>query len=625
MRAVPSFPPSSAPLSRHAPLLAGAVPLAYYVAAAQSHGGFGQEGSFIAAARDFAVPYPPGAPLSSLLYALFALLPVGPLAFRVSIASALCAAVTLGLFSRALLSTLHHVGVQSDRLSAALALLGSWYLAASPLFFQQALRPQVFALQFALSMLVIDSLLRFEADEPHGSSRRLYFGAFVQGLCFANHHVYGLLMLPLAAPTLGRLFAHRGFMGLMGHVAAPILGFSAFIYVPLRLGHAYGLGDASGLSRVLSMLAAEPYWGPHFREPVHSLTALRHGLLGAGGGLLLLLVGLGCIGLWVTLRSSSRRRFGLLWLIALVLPLLSVSLVLEPRLEADAFGALLPSACAVIAFASCGAGLLLGWIAALWPRFEQLLTGGLVSASLLSMLLHPVQPSRAEAELADTMDDLSRRELAPHAVLFSDDASSTFRHQGREAEEWLRADVTLVPLAFRNMPHMVDEWAAENPELAESLRDLVLTGQLSAGSLQSLSALRPVYVELADQLPAALFGTALDEGLMARVLPDGVTQGDLRSERAAQAVRLGKLYHGRRNWLLESPDPAYLLGRAHFYQALLRVRLADPEGAHDYCELSIANGFADPRPERLLSELGGKGKIDLEGYLKGAAVEELGR
>jgi hypothetical protein len=329
--------------------------------------------------------------------------------------------------------------------------------------------------------------------------------------------------------------------------------------------------------------------------------------------------------MWVTLRSSSRRRFGLLWLIALTLPLLSVSLVLEPRLEADAYGALLPSACAVIAFATCGAGLLLGWLAALWPRFEQALTSVLLLLSVLGLVLHPVPPSAAAAELSDSLDDLTRRELAPRAVLFSDDASATFRHQGREAEEQLRPDITLVPLAFRNMPHVVDEWAKAQPELSESLRDLVLSGQLSAGTLQSLSALRPVYVELSDQVPAALFGTALDEGLLARVLPDGVTQGDLRSERAAQAVRLGTLYRGRRSWLDADGDGAFLLGRAHFYQALLRVRLADPEGAHDYCELSLANGFADPRPERLLQELGEKKKIDIEGYLKPAQVEQLGQ
>ena len=51
------------------PWLAGAVPLGYYVAGASGYGGFGEEGSFLAAARLFDVTYPPGAPISVLLAA----------------------------------------------------------------------------------------------------------------------------------------------------------------------------------------------------------------------------------------------------------------------------------------------------------------------------------------------------------------------------------------------------------------------------------------------------------------------------------------------------------------------------------------------------------------------------
>lgn len=615
LRAVPPFRSKSEPLARLTPLLAGALPLCWYLAAAGSHGGFGQEGDFVAAARAFSVPFPPGAPVSSLVSGLFALLPVGPLAFRVSVASALCAALTLGLFARALLATLQHVGVHGARARCALALLGSYFLAQSPLFLQQAVRPQLFALQFALSMMVIDTLLRFESDEPHGNTRHLYFGAFVQGLCFANHHVYGLLMLPVAAPTLGRLFAHRGFMGLMGHVAAPMLGFSVFIYVPLRVGLGYGLGQASGLTRMLTMLSAEPYWGPSYRAPIDALAALQGGLFGASKAWLLGAALLAALGLWVTLRSSSRRRFGLLWLIALTLPLISVQFVLQPRLLMDAWGALLPSACAAIVFVCAGLGAVLDTLCALWPRAEPVWSGALAVAAAACLLTQQVAPSSAQAALVDQLDDMTRRQLSTRAVLFCDDASSSFRHLGREAEEALRPDITLVPLAQRNVPHVLDEWARDSPELNETLRDLVLTGTLSTSSLQSLSARRPVYVEPSDGLPAALYGTALDEGLLVRVQPDGVTGGDLRAERAAQAVRLGRLYHGQRSYRTVAADAAYAMGRAHFYQALLRVRLADPEGAHDYCELSLLNGFDDPRPARLKRELADKLRIDIGSYL----------
>ncbi|HKO93304.1 MAG TPA: DUF2723 domain-containing protein, partial [Polyangiaceae bacterium] len=266
--------------THYVPWIAGSLPLAYYVAGASAHGGVFEEGSFVAAARELGVAYPPGAPIQTLLGAALALLPVGPLSFRVALASGLCAALTLALFSRALLLTLSHIGISDTRTAGLLSLAASLWLGQTPLFFAQALRPHVFASQFALSMLVIYTLLRFEAEEPHGTTRVLYFGAFVQGLCFANHHVYGLLMLPLAAPTLGRVFARRGFIGLMGHLAAPLIGFSAYLYVPLRLAHepASGLADASGITRLLTVLSIEPYAGPSFFAATPLLPALARGL-----------------------------------------------------------------------------------------------------------------------------------------------------------------------------------------------------------------------------------------------------------------------------------------------------------------------------------------------------------
>jgi hypothetical protein len=117
--------------------------------------------------------------------------------------------------------------------------------------------------------VVIECLLRFELKEPTDDTRVLYFAAFVQGLCFANHHVLGLLMLAPAAPTVGRVFARRGFIGLMGHVAFPILGFSAYAYVPIRASQTprINFGDAYHLRNLYWMVNADPYWGPAYMEP----------------------------------------------------------------------------------------------------------------------------------------------------------------------------------------------------------------------------------------------------------------------------------------------------------------------------------------------------------------------
>ncbi|HEX6245853.1 MAG TPA: DUF2723 domain-containing protein [Polyangiales bacterium] len=613
---------NSARETRYVPWIAGSLPLAYYVAGASAHGGLFEEGSFVAAARSLGVAHPPGAPIESLLGATFALLPIGPLSFRVSLASAVCAALTLALFARALLLTLSHIGLSDARCAGLLALAGSLGLAQTPLFFAEAVRPHVFASQFALSMLIMYTLLRFEASEPHGTTRVLYFGAFVQGLCFANHHVYGLLMLPLAAPTLGRVFARRGFIGLMGHLAAPLIGFSTYLYVPLRLAHDPDSGAAqqSGVVRLLSVLGAEPYPGPGYIAPAPLDEALQRGLGLGHPWWLSLGAGLWLVGAWVSLRSSHRRRFGTLWLLAVLVPLASAWLSLRPRLLADAWGVLLPCAAGLIAIACAGAGALLSRCGEYSMRSSRLLALGLALLATLGFSRHSGSAQVALVELGDRADDLARRELAADAVLFTSEAGAAFRLLGREAEEQLRPDLTLVPLALGTLPHAIDSWARRSPELADSLRSWVLRERLDTGNLQSLSAERAVYVEPGTPSDLELYRASLDEGLLLRVFSDGPTLTDLRAERGAQAARLGRLYvptHAGR--ALRDAGLAPALSRAHLFQALARAALGDREGAHDYLVLSEGSGFADARQLRLDLALRNPARLDLRALLEPGA------
>jgi hypothetical protein len=607
-----------------APWLAGSVPLAYYVAGASSFTGFGEEGAFVSAARQLDVTYPPGAPISVLLSAPFALLPLGPLSFRVAVANAVCAALTLGLFARALLSTLPHVGIKSAPLAGALAVAASLWLGQTPLFAQQALRPQLFAVQFLLSMLVFETLLRFEADEPNSSMRTLYIGAFVQGLCFANHHVYGLLMLPVAAPTLGRVFAYRGFMGLMGHVAAPLLGFSAYIYVPSRLASgAHGaLAAQGGLARLSLMLGEEPYWGPDWAAPLPVLKTLREGLFGPGvAGLIALLV-LSTIGFTSMLRSSNRRRFGLIWFIALVLPPGSVWLVLEPKVREDAWGALLPCAFALVAAAAVGAGLLLERLCGHLPGVARVLAPLLIGLALL-VFVRGAPAFASRPEFGDAFDELTRRTLPAHSALLLHDVGSTFRYLGGEAEEGgLRADVSLVPRAFRSFPHLLDQRARGQAELAPSVRELSRAGRLTTGTLQALSTRRPVYVELNEQLPASAYEISAEDGLWARVLSPQSVVSEARSAKAAQLVRMRRLYSTTGAFARLPHSAALQLGHTHLLQAVRRASLGDPDGARNYLSLCRALELDDPRVARLEQALARKSAVEIESYLRASEPAE---
>jgi hypothetical protein len=574
---------------------AGGGPLAFYLATASAYGGFYEEGAFIAAARSLGVTYPPGAPLSTLVSALFAQLPVGPLAFRASVSAAVCAAAALGLFARAVFFSLRGAGVRDAGRAALLALAAAWFVGQTPLFWQQAVRPNVFALQFLLSLIVVDALVRFELNEHNEDTRTLYFAAFVQGLCFANHHVFALLMLAPAAPTLGRVFARRGFIGLMGHVAFPILGFSAYAYVPIRASQqpAINFGDASTLPNLYWMLNEDPWWGPRELAPGSTWGQLSTGL---GGAWVLSLLVMGALAaLWFSLRLPVLRRFSVLWAIVLCVPFGSVALLIQPRLTADAWGALIPCALGLVALATLGLGLVLERAAALrgpqhapqrWPAL-------LLLFGTLLCWLWPRSQGVALPMAPDALDEVTRRTLPANAVLLTHDAGTVFRHLGAEVEEQLRRDVTLVPLDFLHVPGLLEQLVQSHPELRDLLREQLLTKRLALVPLQSLSERRPVLLELSGSVPVELYRTLALEGLFARVLPDAPAAAEARSTAARKPLPLrlsADEWDGKREDLLGRQ-----LARSTVYGALLAKSYGDHETARTRLELGLRYGAEELR------------------------------
>ena len=76
---------------------------------------------------------------------------------------------------------------------------------------------------------------------------------------------------------------------------------------------------------------------------------------------------------------------------------------------------------------------------------------------------------------------------------------------GGEAEELSRPDVTMVPLPLLSYPKLVDRLVSKEPELKLLLRSYVLDGELNAADLQSLAALRPVFVEMDIRVAPEMF------------------------------------------------------------------------------------------------------------------------
>jgi hypothetical protein len=516
-----------------------------------------------------------------LAAAFAALLPIGPLSFRVAVCSAVFASLVLALFARALFFSLRGVGLgaRGVRAPALLALAATWFVAQTPLFLSLATRPNVHAAQFAIGLWVIDALVRFELSEPTDDRRPLYLGAFVQGLAFANHHVLALMLLSVAAPTLGRVFARRGFLGLMGHIAAPILGFSAWVYVPIRGGRDpfINIGAPDKLTRIFWVLNAEPWRGPSDVPEPNTWAELSAGLT-SGSAASVGLLALAALGAALASRTASPRRFALLWMIALFVPFASIAFILEPTVQADAWGALLPCALAIVALAAFGVALGLRELSRGELDLERA-SYALCGLALAGLVLRAAPPSRA----AEAIDRVARRDLPTRAVVITPVLEELFRWLGVEAEEHLRQDVTLLPLAALDYPHTVESLSEQAPELAPVLGAYMQARSLRSAGLRTLASLRPVLIEPGGNVDPALYSLLAPAGWYERL-----------GSRAADSQPWSDLY-AELGDEVRRPDLRTLLVRRQLYGAVAAASRGQRELAQLHVSLGLRSAPREPR------------------------------
>jgi hypothetical protein len=175
--------------------------LALYVRTAAPSVLSGDSAEFQMAAPLLGVPHPTTYPLYVLLGKLATLvIPVGDMAWRVTIVSAVCAALAVTL----LFGMAHHLSA-----SPAAALVGALALGLAPGLWNAATMAEVYALLMALLVallsLIVTDERRTTNDErrtsiPHPWRPRI--AAFVGGLGFAHHGLFVIAGLPILAAYL---------------------------------------------------------------------------------------------------------------------------------------------------------------------------------------------------------------------------------------------------------------------------------------------------------------------------------------------------------------------------------------------------------------------------------------
>lgn len=276
-------------------MAAGALALGVYLATLAPDLAVGHDsGEFTTAAAVLGIPHPPGYPLYPILGHLFAWLPLGSVAFRLNLMSALLAAAAVGL------STFAAARLWGRPWAAASGCLLAGFTVS---FWSQAVAAEKYALHLFLLGLGL-------ACAAAGSR----WVALALGLALSYH--YTALM---AVPGLAWLAWEKGRRFSWGLFA---LGLAPLLYLPLRASQHPPLnwGDPSSFERLVWVLSRQGYGNAQ----VYAAGATGTPLGGLGDYLLTLmtdqfplgLVGLGVFGLAVGWRERSVQGVALAWLLS---------------------------------------------------------------------------------------------------------------------------------------------------------------------------------------------------------------------------------------------------------------------------------------------------------------------
>ena len=289
-------------------LILGVVTFSLYALGASRTIYVGDSGELVAAVHTLSIPHPSGYPLYVLLGKLWTLLvPIGSIAFRMSLFSAFCAAATV--------SGLYLLGRRLE-LSAMIALFSSLLLAVSPSFWSQANIQRVYSLN---ALLLVFALNLAVAWYQRRRSGLLVAAFFIAALGATNHTYMGVFVLAL---TIFAVVTEPGLLRrprvLLASAAAIALGLLPYLYLPVRsrANPRLDWGNPETVQATLDVVLRRDAWQRAWIEtPADLLTVAADLLLRIGSELYWLGAALALLGLVL----ARRRNWPILLLLLTVL------------------------------------------------------------------------------------------------------------------------------------------------------------------------------------------------------------------------------------------------------------------------------------------------------------------
>ncbi len=207
--------------------LAVLLPLLIYLPDISPYVGRADTFEFQVIAPRLGIAHPSGYPLYILVGKLFSLLPLGAVAWRVNLSSAVCAALAAGALYRTL------APLNGDASKTTLApLLAALTLAFSPTLWARAIEAETYALNALLVALGLWLATQWAANRWDAARALPAFGLLV-GVGMASHLTLGALGL-LALPLLITAKPRPRPRTLLAAAGLGLLGLALYLYIPLR-------------------------------------------------------------------------------------------------------------------------------------------------------------------------------------------------------------------------------------------------------------------------------------------------------------------------------------------------------------------------------------------------------
>lgn len=211
--------------------LAVLLPLALYLLDVSPYVGRADTFEFQVVAPTLGVAHPSGYPLYTLIGKFFSLIPLGTVAWRVNLSSAVFGALASGFLFLTLTEREEGNGIELA-LSWLVALVASWALAFSPTLWSRAIEAEVYALNACFVAFALWLAVNWRQGGWSTSLALPAFGLLI-GLALASHVTLGalgllaLVMLLTTRPSPQvRILLLAGMLGL--------LGLALYLYIPLR-------------------------------------------------------------------------------------------------------------------------------------------------------------------------------------------------------------------------------------------------------------------------------------------------------------------------------------------------------------------------------------------------------